>query len=416
MLKQALKTGLITGLLMSGMAIVMFIWWSSLSIIWPMAFVPLFMTGVYAVHRAGRLKTDARRAALAGGVAGLAAAVVTVVAIALLSILGTKFAPPHPGPSLWSLAPVLMDSPFFIPPKVLFFELPRPLPFPSIFNRTTPDGALVSRIPWTLPLFLPLWALLAALQAWLYHALGPQTNLVLRAADSIARRQASFQVKLLVGFFSLGVMIFAVGWLGFAATNLMHVQTHAGRARQHWLDHVLRAQNNLRAQSGAFSPLSASPSEAAMQEVSTLSKRIGAELTHLKTFPPPAHPFESVGAIGTALYRETQKRLPAVREADSRFGDLNRATLRLIELYRGGNSAGAQALLASLEPLQLAVTAPLWELTNDLNVDHARWVADTDDKSHVELLAIVLLVLLATGIAFPLGYVFSQVVVRPVGG
>ncbi|HLC40247.1 MAG TPA: hypothetical protein VJO34_01315, partial [Methylomirabilota bacterium] len=127
MLKQALKTGLITGLLMSGMAIVMFIWWSSLSIIWPMAFVPLFMTGVYAVHRAGRLKTDARRAALAGGVAGLAAAVVTVVAIALLSILGTKFAPPHPGPSLWSLAPVLMDSPFFIPPNVLFFDLPRPL-------------------------------------------------------------------------------------------------------------------------------------------------------------------------------------------------------------------------------------------------------------------------------------------------
>jgi len=418
LVKCALRTGLITGLVMSGMAILMFLWWSRLDRalgVWPMAFVPLFITGVYAVHRAGRLITDARRAALAGGVAGLAAAVVTVAAITLLSILGTTFAPPHPGPSLWSLAPVLMDSPFFIPPKVLFFELPRPLPFPWIFNRTTPDGALVSRIPWTLPLFLPLGALLAALQAWLYHALGPQTNLVLRAADSIARRQASFQVKLLVGFFSLGVMIFAVGWLGFAATNLMHVQTHAGRARQHWLDHVLRAQNNLRAQSGAFSRLSASPSEAAIQEVSTLSKRIGAELTHLKTFPPPAHPFESVGAIGTALYRETQKRLPAVREADSRFGDLNRATLRLIELYRGGNSAGAQALLASLEPLQLAVTAPLWELTNDLNVDQARWVADTDDKSHVELLAIVLLVLLATGIAFPLGYVFSQVVVRPVG-
>jgi len=414
LVKQALKAGLITGLLMSVITFVIFLWWSRVNIFWPMAFVPLFITGVYAVHRAGRLMTDPRRAALAGGVAGLAAAVVTVVTITLLSILATTFAPPHPGPSLWSLVPVLLDSPFFMSPKVLFFELPRPLPFPWVFNVKTPDGVLISRVPWTLPLYLPLGALLAALQAWLYHALGPMTNLGVRAAASIARRRASFQVKLLVGFFSLGVMIFAVGWLGFAATNQMHVQTHAGRARQHWLDHALRLQTNLRAQSEAFSRLSTSPNEAALQEVSTLSKRIGAELTHLRTFPPPAHPFESVGAIATALYRETEKRLPAIREADSRFGALNRATTRLIELYRGGNTDGAQALLASLEPLQRAVTAPLWQLTSDLNADLGQWVADVDDMSHGELLAMMLLVLLATGIAFPLGYVFSQVVVRPV--
>jgi signal transduction histidine kinase/HAMP domain-containing protein len=418
LVKQSLRIGLITGLLTTGMAIVMFPWWG-LNIVWPlafwpMAFVPLFITGVYAVHRVGRLMPDARRAALAGGVAGLAAAVVTVAAIMLLSILGAMVVPPHPGPSLWSLAVVLMDSPFFVPPKVLFFELPRPLPFPWVFNVKTPDGVLISRVPWTLPLFLPLGALLAALQAWLYHALGPQTTLGLRTAGVIARRRASFQVKLLVGFFSLGLMIFVVGWLGFAATNQMHVQTHAGRARQHWLDHVLRVQHNLRAQSEAFSRLSTSPNEAVIQDVSTLGKQIGAELNHLKTFPPPAHAFESVGAIGSALFRETEKRLPAVRAVDSRFNDLNKATLRLIELYRGGNGAEAHALLASLEPLQRAVTASLWELTNDLNVDLTRWMADTDDTSHGELLAIMLLVLLATGIAFPLGYVFSQVVVRPV--
>ncbi len=412
LVKQALKTGLITGLLMSGIAFAIHLWWGSLNVLWPMAFVPLFTTGVYAVHRAGRLMTDTRRATLAGGVAGLAAAVVTVVAIILLSILGTTVVPSRI--PFWSLAQVLLDSPFFIPPNVLFFDLPRPLPFPWVFNLTRPDGVLVSRIPWTLPLFLPLGALLAALQAWLYHALGPQTNLGLRSAEWIARRRASFQVKLLVGFFSLGVMIFAVGWLGFAVTNEMHVQTHAGRARQHWLDHALRLQNNLRAQSEAFSRLSTPPNEAALQEVSTLSKRIGAELTHLKTFPPPAHPLGAFGTIGSALFKEGKERLPAVREADSRFGDLNRATTRMIELYRGGNSAGAQALLVSLGPLQRAVTAPLWELTNDLNADVVRWVAAIDDKSHVELLAIMLLVLLATGIAFPLGYLFSQVVVRPV--
>jgi signal transduction histidine kinase len=415
LVKQSLRAGLITGLLMSGIAIVMFPWWGLNMIrplaLWPLAFVPLFITGVYAVHRAGRLMTSARRAALAGGVAGLAAAVVTVATIMVLSILGASFVPPHPGPSLWSLAVVLMDSPFFVPPKVLFFDLPWPLPFPWVFNAKTPDGALISRVPWTLPLFLPLGALLAALQAWLYYA---PTKLGSHTADLIARRRVSFQIKLLVGFFSLGVMIFVVGWLGFAATNEMHVQTHAGRARQHWLDHVLRVQGNLRAQSETLSRLATSPDDAAIQEVSTLSQRIGAELNHLKTFPPPAHPFQSVGAIGSALFRETEKRLPAIRGVDSRFNELNRATLRLIELYRGGNRAEALALLPSLDPLQRAVTASLWALTNDLNVDLARWMADADDTSHGELLAIMLLVLLATGIAFPLGYVFSQVVVRPV--
>ncbi|MBI2531525.1 MAG: HAMP domain-containing protein [Deltaproteobacteria bacterium] len=397
---------------MSVTAFVMFFWWDSLRTVWPMAFVPLFITGVYAVHRAGRLITDARRATLAGGVAGLAAAVVTVAAIFLLAILGTTVVPSLI--PLWSLAPVLLDSPFFIPPNVLFFELPRPLPFPWVFNLTPPGGVLVSRIPWTLPLFLPLGALLAALQAWLYYALGPQTNLGSRTAEWIARKRVSFQTKLLVGFFSLGVMIFVVGWLGWAVTEEMHFHIHAGRVRQHLLDHVVRVQDNHRVLSEAISRLSTLPNDAAIQEVSTVSKRIAAELAHLKTFPPPAHPAEAIGAIRRSLFKEVEKRLPAVREADSRFGNLNKATTRLIELYRSGNAGEARALLASLGPLQRAAEASLWELINGLNAAMVQWVADLDSASHVELFVVMFLVLFATGIAFPLGYVFSQVVVRPV--
>ena len=145
-----------------------------------------------------------------------------------------------------------------------------------------------------------------------------------------------------------------------------------------------------------------------------MSKRIDVELTHLKTFPPPAHPFELIGAIRRSLYKEAEKRLPAVREADSRFREVIKVATRLIELYRSGNSSQAQALVSSLGPLQRAAESSLWGLTNDLNAGMVQWVGDLDRASHTELFIVMFLVLLMTGIAFPLGYVFSQVVVRPV--
>jgi len=406
MVKEAVKAGLITGLVMSVMALVISLWWDSWRVVWPMAFVPLFITGVYAVHRAGGLIVDTRGAALAGAAAGITAATVTVAAIVLLSIYGTVVVPSLI--PLWSMTTLLQDSPFFITQNRLFFELPRPLPFPWVFNQTTGDGVLVSRIPWTLPAFFPLGALLAALQAWLYYSVGPQSNLGRRTAEWIARKRVSFQVKLLVGFFSLGVMIFVVGWLGWAVMEEMHFQVHAGRVRQHLLDHVLRVQNNYRLMSEALS------NDSAIQQVVTLNHQIAAELTHLKTFPPPTHPAETIGPLRRQLFKEVEKHLPAIRETDSRFGDLNKAVAHLIDLRKSGNSTEARAQMAAVGPLQRAADMSLWALLNELNSDMIQWVADLDGASHNELYVVMFLVLFATGIAFPLGYVFSQVVVRPV--
>jgi class 3 adenylate cyclase/HAMP domain-containing protein len=406
MVKQASKAGLITGLLMSVMAFVMSFWWDSLRVVWPMAFIPLFITGVYAVHQASRFIADAHGATLAGAVAGLTAAIVTGVAIILLSIYGTVVIPSLI--PLWSLTTLLQDSPFFVSSNVLFFELSKPLPFPWVFNQTTRDGLLVSRIPWTLPVFLPLGAILAALQAWLFYSVGPQSNLGRRTAEWIARKRVSFQIKLLVGFFSLGVMIFVVGWLGWAVMEEMHFQVHAGRVRQHLLDHALRIESNYRFLSEALS------NTAATEQVSTLSKQIAAELSHLKTFPPPIHPAETIGPLRRQLYKEVDKHLPAIREADSRFGDFSKAISRSIEFTKSGSAAEARAHIAAVGPLQRAAEASLWALLNQLNTGMIQWVADLDGASHNELYVVMFLVLFATGIAFPLGYVFSQVVVRPV--
>jgi hypothetical protein len=113
-------------------------------------------------------------------------------------------------------------------------------------------------------------------------------------------------------------MIFVVGWLGWAVMEEMHFQIHVGRVRQHLLDHVLRVQSNHRLLSEAMSRLSTSPNDAAIQQISTLSRRIAAELTHLKTFAS-AHSADTIGAIRRQLFKEVEKHLVAFREADSRL-------------------------------------------------------------------------------------------------
>ena len=119
----------------------------------------MFVTGVYAVHRANAFLIGLPGALLVGAAAGTAAAVVAVVAIVLLSIIGALYEPTLV--PLWSLVPLLQDSPFLMPASSLFFDLPQPLPFPWVFTQTAGKGLLIYRIPWTLPLFLPLGAALA---------------------------------------------------------------------------------------------------------------------------------------------------------------------------------------------------------------------------------------------------------------
>ncbi|HYU19963.1 MAG TPA: adenylate/guanylate cyclase domain-containing protein [Chloroflexota bacterium] len=413
LIRRSLKAGLITGALSAALMLVIEFFWAQLRVVWPVAYVPLFLAGVYAVRRGASSVATSRQAAVSGGVAGLAAAAVTLLAVLAIEILSGAYGNP-PFPFQYTLVPVLLDSPFFVPPTVLFYDLPGSLPVPWPHTRVAAGGVLAARIPWTLPLWIPLGVLLSAIQGWAYYGLARQANLADRVAARMATLRSGFQTKLLAGFLILTAMIFAVGWLGWAATEQMHFQVHAGRAMQHLLDHALAIQTNLRAQSDALARLASGPDEAALEVVSGLGQKISADLTHLKTIPPPAHPAESVGAIGVSLRREAEKRLPEVREADSRFADFNRTASRVVDLYRAGSAAEAQALLPSLDPLLRAVDAPLWELTSNLNADLVEWATETDRGSHTEQFATMLLVLVATGLAFPLGYVFSQIVVRPV--
>ncbi len=412
MVKQSLKSGLITGTATALLIAGIFFFWDQLGLVWPVAFVPVFATGVYALHRCGAAITGARRAVLAGAVAGSAAAVVSLLAVIVVTMLAEP-RPPRPYP-YWNLVLMLMDTPWRLPADRVFYDLPGLLPFPWFLRRVLRDGTQVSRIPWTLILWLPAGALLAGLQAYLYHGLARQVNFGAWAVSRIATSRSGYHAKLLAGFIILSVLIFMVGWLGWASTEEMHTRVHRGRATQHWLDHTVHLQENLRAQGEARARLANAPAPAGLQEVSELGQKITAELAHLKAVPPPQHSIGDFGTIGASLVREAEKRLPAVREADSRINDLNKATQPVVEFYRAGNRAEAQALLATLPPLQGAVETPLRELANDLHTDIAEWMGEVDAGAHVQQYLMMLLVLLASGVAFPLGHVFSRVVVQPV--
>jgi signal transduction histidine kinase len=378
-------------------------------IMWPMAFAPLFVTGILAVHRAG-VVSDLGRATAAGALAGLAGAAVVVLGLTLVLIMDGRD-PVNAPTRQWTLQPVLQSPPFGIAPAALFYDLPGLLPFPWSYNRPT-AAPEVSRIPITLPLFFPVGVALAALQAALYWPVR-RFRVDALAIASIARLHASFQTKILAGFFILSSMIFAVGWLGFATVEEMHGRIHVARATEHWLDHTVSIQTNLRAYGSALSRLVVDGDTTAQSEIADRDKAITAEFNHLKAIPPPGHaPNSPAGAPN--LRAEAQRRLPGVREADGRFAAVKAAAAEVLGSYRAGGPSTAQQQLAALAPLQDTALAALAQLVADENTDLAGQMADTDGKSHVQLMVVMVLVLAATTIAFPLGYVFSQVVVGPV--
>jgi len=414
LVKQAVKAGLITGLGFGILVGSILLLRDVLKMIWPVSFVPLFVTGICAVHLAGRAIKGGRAAALAGAVAGLVAAIIAIVVISLVTILRALVGPDvFP---IWNLIPLLNVRPLLIPASSLYFDVPGPLPFPWPDTAVTANGTEVARIPWTFPMFLLVGAGLSALEAWVYFAYVQHGNVGLRAAGRIARAHASFETKLRIGFAILAVMIFAVGWLGWAATEQMHLQIHTGRVRQHWLDHVVQLQTKLAAQSEALGRLDSGADEPALRSIVDLGQSIGADLAHLEATPPPAHPGFSAGtgANTIMLVNEGRRYLPAVREVSGSYAPLNQVVGQIVELYRAGNVAEAERLLGTTPPLQRAVDASLLKLGRQLNDDLVAWQADVDEQSHGEQFASMFFVLLATGVAVPLGYVFSQVVVRPV--
>jgi hypothetical protein len=219
---RALKAGLVTGITTAVLAVICTLFMTQVRTVWTWMFTPLVVTGVYAVRRGGGI-TSARAALLVGALAGLLAAALTDLGLVPSVILQTVIPNwPYPGSqhtpgSAYGLIGILSDSPFYIPREQLFVDLPLALPFPWPFARALPNGVTVSRLPVAWLWFFPVGAGLAALQAWLYYALTRRPQVAGRIVNRLARYPASFQNKLLLGFTLLGVLIFAIGWLGFAA-------------------------------------------------------------------------------------------------------------------------------------------------------------------------------------------------------
>ena len=168
-------------------------------------------------------------------------------------------------------------------------------------------GVTVSQIGLLWLLFVPIGVGLSALQAWLVYVVG-RARLDLWTVRTVARYRAQFQRKLMLGFVILGVMIFAVGWLGFAAVEEMHGSLHGGRVMQHTTDHVVRIQSNFRAESEALTRAAVDPSADNLQAVSAAGKLVADELAHLKQVPAPPHTADVTTNVGLPM--EAARRLP----------------------------------------------------------------------------------------------------------
>ena len=76
LVRASILSGLTTAVVASALMALMYAAWDQFQLVWPMAFVPLFITGAYAVSRAGSAVNSSRRAVLVGAIAGWLAGMV----------------------------------------------------------------------------------------------------------------------------------------------------------------------------------------------------------------------------------------------------------------------------------------------------------------------------------------------------
>src|SRR5205823_2098685 len=126
--RRSLAAGLIVGLATTVLILLFTVRLSDVRMFWPLSVVPVFFTGVYAVHRGGPAVRSGGRALLAGALAGfVTAAIYTLVVALLLVYWGADGRQTRPA---WDLIPVLSVPPFWIPQPSPFLNLPGLLPFP----------------------------------------------------------------------------------------------------------------------------------------------------------------------------------------------------------------------------------------------------------------------------------------------
>jgi signal transduction histidine kinase/DNA-binding response OmpR family regulator/HAMP domain-containing protein len=416
LVRDALKAGLITGLMFLVLVFVVLgvrlLSNGLFQQVWPLAFVPVFLTGIVAVRRAGPGVKGPLNALQVGAIAGLTAAIVSLLAYVLVFAVQNVFFPSNAG--AWNLTTVVAEAPLFVPPSALWYEFPFRFPFSWPFQRTVSEGVTVSRIPTAWFWFLVLGPTLAALQAVMYYGLVRMAHVGEASAAHIARYRASFQNKLMLGFLILGGLILAVGWLGYGAVESMHLELHGGRTVQHLAHHTSSLRNTFSAEREALARLRAVPDEATLQEIAGSAKAFTDEVAHVRQVPPPPHTLEELPSGGQRLLQELNQRRPAALEIEARFAELDKATVQILDLYRAGSTAEAAALLPTLTPLEDAVDERLLALESELDADLGTWMYLLDSERHGQEMVMMVLVLVAAGLAFPLGYVFSRVVVRPV--
>ncbi len=411
LVRRSLIAGVITGSGTAVLVLLILFAHDELHLVWPFAFVPVFATGVIALSRAGSAVRRTRDAALAGALAGIPAALISIATILVAGVWtqnSAEFVPVN-AVAYWNLNPILQSGPFFLTRDRLFYDLPFPMPGWWPYRGA---GAATPQMLWTLTLFFPLGIVLSAMQAGLSHLLGARVALPDRLVSAVARARRTFSFKLRMGFAVLIAMVFVVGWLGFGSTEEMHSRLHRGRVLQHWRDHIASIESNVGAQAAALARLGSAPDAAALQQVTAIGQRVTAEFAHLKTIPPPRHTDPAAGRENLTAVAELS--LPQITEADVAFRAEAAAVTRVLDQYRAGKAADAQVALGDVARTREAVDRPLQRLDGDLQRETKEWLAAADSETHSQQIWMMLLVLAATGIAFPLGYVFSQVVVRPV--
>src|SRR5207249_9283849 len=110
LIRASLLCGATTAAVAVAVMVLMYDAYDQFQLVWPMAYVPLFVTGVYAVSRSGSKIASGLSAAAAGAIGGLVAALLFDIGLIALVVAGPVLGNDYPPP--WTLTTPLSASPF----------------------------------------------------------------------------------------------------------------------------------------------------------------------------------------------------------------------------------------------------------------------------------------------------------------
>src|SRR5262249_20274613 len=260
--------------------------------------------------------------------------------------------------------------------------------------------ALIPGLPWPQQDLLLLLPPLSALLALVHGSLlvGSEAGLVHTLERGLASARASIETKLVWLLLALVLFAVALGWVGFASLEDLHIQGHRFQLLVDWIGHANALGGDIEEVTAAAAIPDPGQRQAA---VAARGDALARELEHLEQ--APVHPGIAIGAAGVSGFAAAYR---------GEVGQVRTAAERLRAVANEGTGDTARA--SAVRDASLAAQQAQLALAQHLQTDAQDTLSHTDLQHHTSLVTLLVLVAVSALAGVLLGQAAAGSITHPV--